>query len=123
LLLIAHGSRRGEANTDLEHLSAALRAGGAYPLVECCYLELAEPDILTGGRRCVEAGARRVLMIPYFLSAGVHVTDDLQAARAALHQQFPEVEFRLAQPIGRHPLMVEIIGQRAREAEESAESH
>jgi sirohydrochlorin ferrochelatase len=116
LLLIAHGSRRGEANADLQHAAEALRRRGPYPLVECCYLELAEPNIAVGGRRCVELGASRVLMLPFFLSAGVHVTEDLKEARQQLAAEFPEVDFRLAQPIGRHPLIVEILAERAKEA-------
>ncbi len=116
LLLIAHGSRRDEANADLEHLARALGRLDRYPIIECCYLDLAEPDIQTGGERCVARGARRVLMIPYFLSAGVHVVHDLEEARRKLQARFPSADFRLCEPIGRHPLMVEIVIQRALEA-------
>ena len=82
------------------------------------YLELVEPNIETGAARCVTRGARRVLLLPYFLSAGVHVTQDLEAIRRRLETTHPGVEFRLCQPIGRHPLMIEIIAARAREASE-----
>jgi sirohydrochlorin ferrochelatase len=119
LLLIAHGSRRREANADLEHLAEALRQRGPYALVECCYLELAEPTIEQGGDRCVARGATRVLMVPYFLSAGRHVTEDLEAARQLLTAKHPGVVFRLAEPVGRHPLMVEIIAERAWAADQS----
>ena len=53
LLLIAHGSRQQAANDDLHHLADRFAAGGTYPIVEACFLELAEPDIPTGGARCV----------------------------------------------------------------------
>lgn len=120
LLLIAHGSRRGEANADLEHVAMALRLRGPHSIVVCSYLELAEPDIAGGGRECVRLGAERVLMLPYFLSSGVHVTEDLEAARSKLAAEFPQVEFRLGQPLGRHPLLVEIVAQRAQEASGAA---
>jgi sirohydrochlorin ferrochelatase len=118
LLLIAHGSRRGAANADLEHFARELRVRGPYTLIECAYLELAEPTIDMGGDRCVAAGARRVLLLPYFLSAGMHVTRDLEEARQRLAARHPGVEFRLAEPIGRHPLMVEILVERAREVDD-----
>jgi sirohydrochlorin ferrochelatase len=117
LLLIAHGSRRAEANADLEHLAAELRARGPYPVVEFCYLELAEPDGHAGAAQCVRQGAERVLLVPYFLSAGVHVTRDLDQLLGELRAAHPTVEFRLCEPIGRHPLMAEIIVDRARSAE------
>ncbi len=117
LLLIAHGSRREEANEDLDELASAVAGLGCYPIIESCYLELAEPDVEAGGARCVARGAGRVLMLPYFLAAGVHVVHDLEEARGKLCARFPAVDFRLCRPIGRHPLMVEIVSQRAAEAE------
>ncbi len=117
VLLIAHGSRRPEANADLDHLAAALRDRGRYALVATAYLELAHPDVAAGGAACVAGGARRVLLVPYFLAAGVHVREDLEAARQELARRFPDAEFRLAEPLGRHPLLVEVVAARAREAE------
>jgi sirohydrochlorin ferrochelatase len=113
LLLIAHGSRRAEANADLEFVAAALRARGRYPVVGVSYLELAEPTIAAGGAACVEAGATGVVLVPYFLSPGVHVVEDLVEAREALAARFPAVRFQLAEPLGRHPLLVDVVEQRA----------
>ena len=116
LLLIAHGSRNAEANDDLFAIAEQLRQAGSYAIVEASFLELAEPTIGVAGKRCVAQGAERVILLPYFLSAGVHVRRDLQEHRDRLMQQFAGVEFLLAEPIGRHPLLGEIIMQRAREA-------
>lgn len=115
LLLIAHGSRQPEANADLLHVAAGLEARG-HAIVEASFLELAEPGIEAGGARCVERGAGLVVMLPYFLSAGVHVLRDLTAARDRLAKRFPAVAFRLAEPLGRHPLLLEIVADRARAA-------
>lgn len=115
LLLIAHGSRRAEANADLEFIAAQLRARGRYPIVCVSYLELAEPSIEEGGAQCVAAGATDVILVPYFLSPGVHVVDDLAEARDNLQQRFPQVRFALAEPLGRHPLLVDVVEQRANE--------
>lgn len=120
LLLIAHGSRRQEANDDLDHLADQLRQRGRYHFVQTSYLELTEPTIAEGGTRCVKAGAKRVIMLPYFLSAGVHVRDDLRKLRQELADRFTGVEFRLAEPLGRHPLLVEIVAERAAEIEKTS---
>ena len=118
LLLIAHGSRRPEANADLEHVAAELRERGHYPIVQVSFLELAEPAIEAGGVLCVQADATDVILLPYFLSPGKHVVEDLSAARDRLSQRFPGVRFVLAEPLGRHPLILDVLEQRAKEVEE-----
>jgi sirohydrochlorin ferrochelatase len=115
LLLIAHGSSQPEANADLHHLADTLRQRG-YDIVVASFLELAEPDIAAGGARCVELGATRVIMMPYFLSAGIHVRRDLTEARGKLAARFPRAEFRLAEPLGRHSLLTEVVLERVRDA-------
>ena len=120
VLLIAHGSRRASANEDLVQLAGLVAERGQFEIVEVSYLELLEPTISTGGRTCVERGAWRVLMLPYFLSAGVHVVTDLEEQRQKLAAQFPSVEFVLCPHLGLHPLMAEIVLARLCEGEEKA---
>jgi sirohydrochlorin ferrochelatase len=109
VLLIAHGSRRQEANDDLFRLAEILRAKKLYEIVEIAYLEVADPGIQAGGARCVALGASAVKLLPYFLSAGAHVVEDLERHRHNLAKTFPQVAFELCPPLGLHPLIVEIV--------------
>jgi sirohydrochlorin ferrochelatase len=93
-----------------------MRSRGRFGFVQCSYLELTEPGILAGGELCVQAGATSVVMLPYFLSPGVHVREDLTEARDELAGKFPDVRFVLAEPLGRHPLLIDIVDERAAEA-------
>jgi sirohydrochlorin ferrochelatase len=122
VLLIAHGSRREAANNDLGELAKRVAAKGDYSIVEGSFLELAEPDIATGGDRCVARGAFRVLMIPYFLSAGIHIERDLAAARDDLKARHPNVEFLLGPPLGPHPLLDDLVATRIRELDAGGSS-
>lgn len=119
VLLIAHGSRRDEANEEAHHVAEQVRAEGAYSFVQTCFLELAEPDIPGGAHRCVEAGAEKVLMLPYFLSPGRHVREHLSEARQRLAEKHPHVEWLLCEPLGRHRLLIEIVRERLQEARQS----
>jgi len=119
LLLIAHGSRNKQANEDLYWLAEQLQKKG-FELVEPAFLELAPPDIITAGRACVSKGALDVLMVPYFLAAGVHVREDLTEARDTLSKEFPDVTFRLAGHLGRHAMMVDMVLARIDEAQNPA---
>ncbi len=116
ILLIAHGSRRAEANQELHELAERITATGEYAIVESAFLELAEPDIATGGERCVGRGASRVLLIPFFLSMGVHLTRDLAAARDELSERHAGVQFELGPPLGPHALLDRLVLTRITEA-------
>jgi sirohydrochlorin ferrochelatase len=117
LLLIAHGSREEDANADLHHVVGRLREQGRYGIVESSFLELAQPDIMQAAERCVRRGAERVILLPYFLSAGVHVRRDLGEACRRLSEKYTRVHFRLAEPLGRHPSLARILVERAMQAE------
>lgn len=112
VLLIAHGSRLASANRDLSQLAELLRQRFAGCVVETAYLELTEPTIPQGAAVCVAGGASRVLMLPYFLSAGTHVTGDLKRFQADFAAQWPSVRFDLCPPLGLHPLMLDIVCDR-----------
>ncbi len=112
ILLIAHGSRRPEANADLLEVARLLSEQRPDLLVETAYLELAAPDIPTGARRCVERGAREVRLLPYFLSAGAHVQEDLRAYREQLAREYPEVRFVCCPPLGFDPRLIAVLLER-----------
>jgi sirohydrochlorin ferrochelatase len=63
----------------------------------------------------VQRGAQRVLLMPYFLSAGRHVVEHLQAFRDELAKAHPGVAFVLCPPLGLHPLMVQVVRDRLAE--------
>jgi sirohydrochlorin ferrochelatase len=115
LLLIAHGSRHPAANDDLHHAVEELKKRGQR-VVEAAFLELASPTIEEGAETCVGQGAEQVVLVPFFLSAGVHVQRDLTAAHEKLSARFPAVRFVLAEPFGRHPLLLEIVLERVEQA-------
>jgi sirohydrochlorin ferrochelatase len=116
LLLIAHGSRQPEANDDLHQVVEEMSRRGTFAVVEAAFLELAEPTIDAGAALCVARDVECVVLLPYFLSAGVHVRRDLTAAREHLAERYPQVQFRLAEPLGPHPLLLEVVAQRAASA-------
>ena len=120
LLLIAHGSRHADANADLDCLAAELRRAGDHDIVEPSFLELAEPTIDQAAEKCVQQGADRVILVPYFLSAGVHVQRDLRAALKRLNGRFSSVKFCLAKPLGPDPRLLDIIRDRVAEVASEA---
>ncbi len=63
-------------------------------------MELAEPSIGTAVSRCASEGFRKIVIAPYFLSRGRHITSDIPALVAEAQKAHPEVECVIAEPIG-----------------------
>ncbi|GIX04074.1 MAG: sirohydrochlorin cobaltochelatase [Planctomycetaceae bacterium] len=120
VVVIAHGSRREAANRDALLVAQQLAAEGVYHPCCAAYLELAKPTIEQAALQCVSCGATRVLLLPYFLSAGAHVTEDLQQHRQQLSEMYPQVSFELCPPLGWHPLMLQIVKERLAQRLENA---
>lgn len=116
ILLIAHGSRRAEANADLVEIARLVAGRRPDAIVELAYLELAQPDIPEGARRCVERGAEEVRLLPYFLSAGAHVQEDLRAFRDRFTGEYPGVRFVCCPPLGLDPRLIDVLLERLEES-------
>lgn len=122
IVLIAHGSRREEANAELRQLAETIGRQLPDRDVVPAFLELAEPTIPAAVETCLARGAERVLLFPYFLSAGVHVTRDLEGFREQFATGHPRVEFRLTRPLGAHPEIARIVLEMLAGSEEAAQS-
>ena len=112
IVIVDHGSKRQESNQMLESFVAAYRRAACHPIVEPAHMELAEPSIATAFGRCVAAGARRVVVCPYFLLPGKHWNEDIPALTRAAATQHPGVEYLVTAPIGLHPMMAQVIESR-----------
>lgn len=102
LLLIAHGSRRAESNDDVRQLAARIEQldNDRFDLVVPSFLELAEPDIAAGIDRCVAAGATEITVLPYFLSPGRHVVEDIPRELEQARARHPAVRIDQRDHIG-----------------------
>ena len=102
LLIVAHGSRREASNEEVRELTrlVAARAAGRYDRVSCAFLELSEPNIPDELRQLIQAGAGEITVMPYFLSAGRHVAEDIPGEIDLVRGEYPDANIRLAPYLG-----------------------
>jgi sirohydrochlorin ferrochelatase len=115
LLIIDHGSRKAEANLQLIEVAGLVRALRTDVLVGWGHMEIAAPTIAEGFSTLVDQGATHIVLLPYFLSTGRHVLEDiprLAAAAAGAHVQ-AGITYRVAEALGPHPLLAKLLLQRA----------
>jgi sirohydrochlorin ferrochelatase len=114
LLLVAHGSRRERSNDEIRELTERLRkANRDFDVVDCAFLELAEPSIPDGLRQLIANGASRVVVMPYFLSAGRHVVDDIPGDIEIVAREYPDIEIHQAPYLGAATEIIELLLKQA----------
>jgi len=120
LIIVDHGSRRQESNQMLESVAVAFakKFADRYQIVEPAHMELAEPSIATAFARCVQRGARRVVVCPFFLGPGKHWTQDIPNLTAAAARDFPAVDFHVAPTLGIDDLILDLLEKRARHCQD-----
>jgi sirohydrochlorin ferrochelatase len=114
IIIVDHGSRRDESNRMLEHLADLFhqRFAQRYEIVEPAHMELAEPSIGTAYARCVERGAQRVIVCPYFLGPGKHWTQDIPRLTAEAAMKFPETKYHVTPTLGIDDLILDLLEKR-----------
>ncbi|MET9497016.1 sirohydrochlorin chelatase [Streptomyces sp. NPDC006552] len=112
LVLVAHGSRDPRALATVRTLARRVRERRPHLAVHLGHIELNEP-LLPDVLAALPAGSRAgAVLVPLLLSRGYHVKRDLPAAAAAAGH----LRTRVAAPLGPHPLLVDVLHDRLREA-------
>ena len=113
IVLAGHGSRSAEANAALAALAAQVAERLGSPVVPG-FLEMTEPTIPAAIDAAVASGARRVVVLPYFLHPGMHVRRDLVEIVEAARARHPHVRFDFAEFLGSRPEIADILTTLAR---------
>src|SRR5690349_15740852 len=116
ILLIGHGSRVPGANDSQYRVGQDLRETGRYLVVECAFLEINLPDIGMGLTLCRQAGATRIVVIPYFLHMGTHVRRDLPRIIGEWWSENPEIEILEGSPLGYSSKITGLVEDRIQQA-------
>ncbi len=118
IAIFAHGSSVASANDSVRAVAGRVARQGGFELVEAAFLEQGTPDLAEAVARLAARGASRILVVPYFLTLGLHLQRDLPRIVADIARIQPGVEVRVTAPLDGHPAMAQALIERAREGEE-----
>ncbi len=118
LVIVAHGSRRQASNDEVRELSSRIESltGESFDQVKTAFLELAEPSIPGGIEQCIEKGAKEIIVLPYFLSAGRHVTEDIPGEVDTVRNKYPEVSIKITPYLGTIDKIADLMVEQANQA-------
>lgn len=115
ILLFAHGSAVPSANEAVARLAGQLSARARLS-ARAAFLEKAQPDLSAAFAQLASAGVNRVIIIPYFLTMGTHISQDLPALVRREQERYPGLRVEIAAPMEGHPLLLDVLLDRMRTA-------
>ena len=116
IVIFAHGSSIESANESVRRVVEMVRSDGGFDLVEAAFLEQGKPDLAGAIASAVAQGATRVVVVPYFLTLGLHLQRDLPSIVRDLSRINKGVRIDVTPPLDGHPSLSRILQERAREA-------
>lgn len=115
VLLVGRGSTDPDANAEVHKAARLLWEGRGYAGVETAFVSLAAPDVPSGLDRCAKLGARRIVVLPYFLFTGI-LPERVRRQTADWAATHPETDVRSADVIGPEPELLDLVLERYEEA-------
>ncbi|QMV40648.1 sirohydrochlorin chelatase [Cohnella cholangitidis] len=115
ILIVGRGSSDADANSDLYKISRLFWEKMKFKWVETAFIGVTAPLMDEGVERCLKLGARKVIILPYFLFTGVLIKR-MEQMLESFKERYPENQFALADYFGFHPLLQHILRERALEA-------
>ena len=115
VVVLGHGSRVNPANAPLGEIAKMISGelGGCKTVT--AFLQLADPLLGPEVDQLVAEGAKRIVVLPFFLFPGAHVREDIPKEIDKLKARHPGVELLLAGHLGADPLLAKIAAARIQE--------
>ena len=114
IIVFGHGSSVESANDAVRAVAADAARDGEWDLYETAFLDF-PPQLGEAVAKLSAAGAEEILVVPYFLTLGIHLQRDLPKLVAELSAA-NHVTIRVTPPLDGHPALSRILAERAREA-------
>lgn len=113
IVVFGHGSSVASANEAVRVVAADAARHGGWELYETAFLEVA-PLLKDAVAALAGKGAEEILVLPYFLTLGIHLKRDLPMLVAGLEKEYA-VSIRVAPPLDGHAALSRILVERALE--------
>lgn len=114
ILYIGHGTRSKKGADEAKAFYKRVMKRIDVPIQEISFLELTEPLIEEGFKRCVIRGATDITVVPLFLLAAGHIKQDIPRALTSLQDRYSHVQVNVKDPFGVQGKILDAIAELVR---------
>ena len=115
VLFIGRGGSDADANSDFYKIGRLLWEQLDVLTVECAFMGVTNPSVEQGIERCYRLGAKKIIMLPYFLFTGI-LMERMEGMQKSFAAMYADVDIRLADYFGYHPKLKTVLLDRMEEA-------
>jgi sirohydrochlorin ferrochelatase len=117
VMIIGHGSKDPNAQMSLNYIVNELE--DSYRNVSRCWLEIEQPDIFEGVKKCEKDNPEVLVIVFYFLHEGAHVKTDINNDLTPALENSNLKKTYITKHLGTDEKMIDLIIERAREVEDA----
>lgn len=116
VVLVGRGATDPDANAEIAKTARLLQEGRGLGTVETCFISLAEPSVPAGLERARRLGFSRIVVLPWFLFAGV-LPDRITSQALKWAGAHPDLDVRVAGLLGPTDALATVVLERWTELE------
>ena len=109
VIILGHGSRNAGADEAIRMVVDGVKKAGSFDVVEHAFLQYVPPSPYEVIERCAGQNVERIVIVPFFLQAGTHVTKDVPTLLDKARKEYPKIEIIVTDYVGVHPLMAKVV--------------
>ncbi|MDR2203310.1 MAG: sirohydrochlorin nickelochelatase [Nitrososphaerota archaeon] len=117
LILIGHGSKLPYSRENIEKIAEILRNRGNFKTVEIAFIVRDTPTVNEAVDILVERGITKIVLVPAFLAAGIHTTEDIPWLICVKERESKlkakGIELVYGEPLGSDGRIAEILEEKA----------
>ncbi len=117
VMIIGHGSKDPNAQTSLDYIVNEL--SDSYRNVSRCWLEIEQPGIFEGVKKCEKDNPKVLVIVFYFLHEGAHVKTDINIDLIPALKNSNLKNTYITKHIGTDQKIINLIIERAKEVEDA----
>jgi sirohydrochlorin ferrochelatase len=109
VIILGHGSRSGGADETIKRVAAKIKKSVGHEIVEYAFLQYVQPAPQEALEYCIRQRAKKIVIVPFFMQPGAHVTKDIPAFIKKARKEHPDIDIVSTDIVGSHPLMEKIV--------------
>jgi sirohydrochlorin ferrochelatase len=112
-IVFAHGSSVESANEAVRDVAKQAARLGDWRIFATAFLEGGKPGLAEAIEELAGLGESRFVVVPYFLTLGLHLQRDLPRLIEQIRTKHHEIEIEVTAPLDGHPAMAAALVDRA----------